>query len=1040
MRKAKWIGIILLLITVVTSIAVLQCKEEQYDHVSAEYIGNNGFGNIDEQGRITIVDSSDPYILYYVESVTANACSIDFAESFADERFVQLFYASADGKFSEEKTIISQLNAGASELTFLLPQESISFLRVDFQLAEGTQIAVPGVCMLVRNEEQSYSINRLLTTDNLKKDMKLSFFFLCVLCVWCVLEKNREKSFTVSCGKYVKWILLGICALFILSFAIKTFPLHCKLNLQNVESEIEIQEESLPEEQVFPIYEKGLFYRIPVSNLVNHLKVVSEDDLLEVTTKLYYNNFIVGDATITQTADREYDIALQYQTTKIRIIAIGTMLFDIVAGIILLLWLKSKIKDNMRITFDSFDKLADVVYQSVILSCLFNLFLNFGQKIWQTGGFTHDEIVFLSVALVGVMALIRTVENNRWALIFSFLIIGTALIMSIYHMTAYISVDEPLSYAKCTFLKKHDMWDWEYGCSKMDYVIMGSVWALIRDETFHTIQMAKLLRWLVAVALLSHFCMFIVRKVKYSARISKGFLFTTSFVLLCISPVMLVAIKHYNYDFFSLIFGIGAVLYGVRALEQENKWYAWIAFFMAAFATSEKVVAYPLLLLMIVELIWVENRNHSRSFLHAAKIAIKAHGWLLLFSELTNLYIQYYLRGDIFPNTTLSQIWGNLFSYSLHFVKIIFRSSSTMIYIWAVILSILITMIGYYVFVVLGMIWNRYYKQIKFVRYAEAIILAILFVIGGCLTYRNPFALMSQELDYAGVECSVTFLIAIGTIMPICTMVFFIGYCVKKYAYLPIYDFILLFTAVVSPFAFAFAFRDQTHQLVRAGYRYQNIWIMAFVLCVFLLTIQYVLESCMWKKAAVNGMLLLVCGVIMLEAVPFQPAYTTFVPLWARGVDYDRIVDLEHATIGFPSGWGEDTMLAGEAVKEYIDSEDLHYDEVKLYVDYPGEWTQKPGYFEILRMPGSFDLDTSIIQYELEDIPVADNDFYAFSRQGMKVGNMEYVLPPAEYQPIITIKQANLTKIWIYTGAQIKDYLYEVRNNAYENPYLFGRL
>ena len=1039
MRKAKWIGIILLLITVVTSIAVLQCKEEQYDYVSAEYIGNNGFGNIDEQGRITIVDSSDPYIVYYVESVTANACSIDFAESFADERFVQLFYAGADGKFSEEKTIISQLNAGASELTFLLPQESISFLRVDFQLAEGTQIAVPGVSMLVRNEEQSYSINRLFTTDNLKKDIKLSFFFLCVFCVWCVLEKNREKSFTVSCGKYVKWILLGVCALFILSFAIKTFPLHCKLNLQNVDSEIEIQEESLPEEQVFPIYEKGLFYRIPVSNLVNHLKVVSEDDLLEVTTKLYYNNFIVGDATITQTADREYDIALQYQTTKIRIIAIGMMLFDIVAGLILLLWLKSKIKDNMRITFDSFDKLADVVYQSVILSCLCNLFLNFGQKIWQTGGFTHDEVIFLSIAIVFIMALVREVEKNVNVLVLTFIGLTTVLGMSIYRITSFFSVDELISIWEQVDLKNDILVHWGEGTSRCSYIILGTIEALIKDERYKTGEFAKLLHWFIGILILALLCFYIVRGCNDKLKRAHGIVYCMLFSLITLSPVVLVALKNYNYDLFSMLFGAAAVVFGIYAWERESIPLAWSALMMVILATAEKVIAYPLLLVIIVELIWIKcHKNHS--LLRVMFFSLKIHVCIVIISLAMNLYMQYVLRDDLFPNITIHDISCTLFSYARHFAIMLFHGGSLTSYLHAFLLGIVVTVIGYYILVLIETISQRFCNLAEKIGYMEIVVFLLLFILEGCYIYRHPTIRTSQQMDYAGLANAATFLIGIGTIVPIAFLFALSRKCIRKFRYPLIFDCIFSFTGVVAPFAFAFLFREDTYQFIRAGYRYQNIWIVSFSICVCILFVRCISEMQIWHTRNGNVLLGVMVCVVIVEALPFQPAYTTFIPLWARGVDYDRVVDLEHATIGFPSGWGEDTMLAGEAIKEYIDSEDLHYDEVKLYVDYPGEWTQKPGYFEILRMPGSFDLDTSIIQYELGDIPVADNDFYAFSRQGMKVGNMEYVLPPAEYQPIITVKQANLTKIWIYTGAQIKDYLYEVRNNAYENPYVFGRL
>ena len=58
----------------------------------------------------------------------------------------------------------------------------------------------------------------------------------------------------------------------------------------------------------------------------------------------------------------------------------------------------------------------------------------------------------------------------------------------------------------------------------------------------------------------------------------------------------------------------------------------------------------------------------------------------------------------------------------------------------------------------------------------------------------------------------------------------------------------------------------------------------------------------------------------------------------------------------------------------------------------------------------------------------------------MKIGNMEYIIPPAEFEPIIVIKQANFTKIWIYRGSEIKEYLYHIWDTREHNPFLVGNL
>lgn len=1032
MRKSRLLISILLAVILLGHIAYFQGREASYDTYGTTYITNNGV-NV-HNSIVTVQDDNDPYLVYAPNETLGDICRVEFSEPFECDMAIQLFYAKPQQGFCEEQVYTAWMSAGASDISFLLPEDEIAFLRIDLPLTKGQEIGLPVVSVLRQNSNYRFRVSHLWNRENRAENVKSLIIMVSYILLIVLLEKSRTREIKININRTKRYLLLVSGVIFGVWLLIAVFPLNYKLNIPYSGSAVIENKTANSKDYFFNIYSKGQYLRIPLGDRIYEVDFSTEEEITQEKAVVYYNNIIVGDGDIKYQGGNSYHISLQYQDDRIRYIIVGTVFVDIFC-VILLVWFcrRKMLNQPDKIRTIDVDLISDAFIQVGILFIFFYLIkYHAGEWIYENF-FTQKELSFLMIAVTVVMLLLRIVEKNWRVIIALSGPIMVVLSMSIYRLTSFISIDEPINYVDDMFIMDSDMLKWEEGTSRANYLIMGTIWSFVKNDQLHTPEMAKLFHWLCGGLIISFLCFFIAKKVCVNSRISKGYVFALCFTVITLSPVTLMALKNYNYDMFSLLFGVAAVVTGLYALDTSSTKTIWWALFWAILATAEKVIAYPVMMFLVMELIWLYCNQKPKSIGSVCIIAIKAHLFILGISYAMNLYLQYFLRKDLHPHLTVNNITCTLFSYARYFLSILINNCS---YLGAVIFSIIITIFGFYVF------YGLYYLVVKkpvIIRIVRILALCVLGAAVGMTIYR-VYCVTYIKTDGNhfgfGQDYIVTFFSALATVallLALCTQCLS---TIGRLNYPLYYDFVLMFLGIMAPVSFGVLQLDRLDKTLRGGYRYQNIWIAAFSVVIMILAFNYLFKSAIFRSWITVTLAWLMLISVIVEAMPFQPSYTIFIPFWARGVDYDRTVSIENTPIGMPTGWGEDTMIAGQAIEQYLVENDMVFDEVNLLMNYPGQWTTKPSNFYVYQMPGTINHETSLIQYGKNEIPVNENDFYVFCLQGIKIGNMEFSLPPKEYIPIITIRQANITKIWIYSGAQIKDFLFAERDNIDTNEFI----
>lgn len=763
---------------------------------------------------------------------------------------------------------------------------------------------------------------------------------------------------------------------------------------------------------------------------------------------LYYGSIRIGEIdkeNIYNTEDGLYG-RITYSSRRIFFVAVlYALIFLIVSWCIYKMLFHFKFH---RITLKAQNEQIKLMYVTLIYILSIFLLKNTMNIIKISNG----EILAMGIGLYITLLIIYSVVKELKLAVLSSAGAFVGLYIAVNNMTSFLTVDENRAITEQARLSTDILRHWELGSSRLNYIIMGSAWKVIKwiapyDNLVLDFKLGKLIHWICGVVLIAILVKVIVCG---SLRSNKKNVMCSRYIIIwffiVISPTMLTILKNYNYDLFAVMFGCLAVFTLLTAFEKLNVHLARVAVGLSCLATLEKIIAEPVMVICMIMYVYIAIAGHEKFIYKALKETIKINAYICTVSLMCNLYIQYILRNDWFPNYKLTNVLGPLLELLNKIVTKVFANiGEKRALLMAGGMNVLIVLIGAIVIHVVTELYKKE-KNRKFIRcivkcitivVVSTTIIGIIETYLQKYTYFYPYYKQNKNvyMTYASAIAKIfhynalnqiqfyaksclAMLIVFVNAMPTYIVILLILVCIwlkkiKGKSEMFLLGIIGIFGSII-PVLYGMICMEPNP-------RYQNLYIIIITICVLIVFLKRFDTKLIPQICTYVG-LTLTC----IEVVEFAPANTGFFPYWNINHCQYNNVEIGKMTIGWYGGWGEDIALAGEKIEKYIDDNQLNYETVNMYMNYHGSWLNNIGY-NVYFMPGSEYLGTGNIEnLDISSFSLEKNDFYVFVRWGCIAGMTDYTVPPGEYEPIITIKRRGAIEVWIYTGDQLEQYFQSV--------------
>ena len=644
------------------------------------------------------------------------------------------------------------------------------------------------------------------------------------------------------------------------------------------------------------------------------------------------------------------------------------------------------------------------------------------------------------------------------------------LYVSIDRLTVFLSTDEPRAINEQAKLIDDILRHWNFGNARTNYIIMGTFSRLLPTflrsiPDLSVYQIFKLAHWFAGIMII-----YVIARIvsthffSLHRRTQRAFSFFIVFLSLLLLPTVLTTLKNYNYDMFSLLFGLLGFVITLVAMQTRSKKRFFQAFTALFLAAQEKELASPLCYVAMALHVFVSLQASSRkAFLPAVRTAFRqavcAYGYFVLLSFSSAIYLGI-LRDGAFPVINLENTLSPLISALVFLTRIVPVSSAPwIIAVAASVLVIFMVALAGGVLHLLSLLHPTQRMRMG-LRTILAAIPCILLLAGVVATYAVPYTTVVpiSLWDNASLHHGV-----------MNDYVYYIEASTKAGSFLKMVaaEYSVFAQNLTTPIllcallAFLAIVRQRTSPLLAIAWciaslfplaytalgitplpRYINLYIGIFALCTVLICMQFLLSSLQWKKRSVWACLL--AGVMLAEIQFFGPAYAgTFVALW-NVQPYPAYVQegvLYHSLVG---GWGEYTALAGDRITQYLHANNLPTDDVNIFTDYKGTWltnqdaipiTLFPTYYEIVPDYASRGYDEKVGLFEV--FSFRPEDYYVFTRWSTIRNLSRIPFPPSDIEPLLTITHRGIPCCWIYRGNQLEKHILSQNNmlpSGYERP------
>lgn len=590
-------------------------------------------------------------------------------------------------------------------------------------------------------------------------------------------------------------------------------------------------------------------------------------------------------------------------------------------------------------------------------------------------------------------------RTNNWLIIAGCALLGGIFLWnSIADVTAFLTIDEPNAIYEQSDFQSSNFRHWYLNVSYMNFAIMGTVWRfvpkiLITEPYIQVEQMAKLLHWICGIGLLFIIVDQVEKHLINNEKWNKAIVYTFVLVGILAIPVVPEALKNYNYDLFSMLFGIlGIVELHVFLIKKEKK-YAFNAMLCLTSGIIEKVIVFPAWFMGAAIVGYAiskkENSLIKNKYAKMLSSACKVVGISIVYVYLIQKYVFSVLR-EVSPISGIGNAIGMFFSTFNLGIKVmnkIFHITVTGNY--GLVCSAVVYIIGLWTLIII----MDFVKQKK-CRMSNAFgYLILIFVVVGIINrILLPFFTSQSNhftwLNFCGmfIEAFPTFILMIiigaiiASIKGICSKEWIIGMLLTGCGMSIVYT--------VSGVSSA---------------RYSDLYIALFALYAFIIicNLNIALKDWLVKVIAVVG-----CFVTLLEIAGSQPAFTYFVPYW-------NVIPSTIQNRELFAYWGENWVVMLDVLSDYCEENDIDERQITLNCSYPGSVLLNS-------------TDINVGQYwwrteGYEENKLTEDQYFVFENRSVQREQITYGLP-VDVEPVITVKYHGTITARIYKGSDLQKY------------------
>ncbi len=650
-------------------------------------------------------------------------------------------------------------------------------------------------------------------------------------------------------------------------------------------------------------------------------------------------------------------------------------------------------------------------------------------------------------ALIFALAIMVTFFiKTGWSVLKSISVVLVAAPVLLFSITDIVSIatcDETYICFEPVDILNNSLFQWKLTAFRTTDLFIGIPMAVVSSTTGFTkdilVMIAKILHWFITLFIMILISTHLTRTIEKSDKYSTLFIFC----LMSIFPVVLLALKVFNYDAFSMMLGCLAI---ILLLDQNLKSKARfiVSIVLLALASQEKLIASPLLWIAIF---WAgfhyslkeqKGRNVAVSaFIYSAGGTFLASGVFTL-----SFIIMSAVRKGTMPSYSPVSILAPMTNAFWPVLRSLKQTSSAEAGTWIDVLYLplyitsMVILTGLFCSIS-GLVLHYIRSGIPGFRdflhknssraCGTVMLVAVLLGIGSSLfikAYLYPYFPIPAGHYIPTLlfnSAAVHFEAASGFEH----ILHFIGYAYAVFfsAIPTVWLLVVIFLSILK-FYDKRAVDFSTEQIettkhytlilillipalygifqIPIGARYLNLFLLAFLLITasdFLRTIK-VLST---KRK--NFLYVIILVLIFAEVFPFRPIAASFRPWWLSYSESYMKNPSRGQLNPWGMGWGEEVSLAGRRLVDMYKEKGEDASQIRLYSNYMGDWFRRKPNIPIILT------DTAKV------FTYGEHDYYLLNRMGITQSQLPF---PESVKPYMTLDFRGYVQAWVFRGSDIR--------------------
>lgn len=639
------------------------------------------------------------------------------------------------------------------------------------------------------------------------------------------------------------------------------------------------------------------------------------------------------------------------------------------------------------------------LFMAAIIVLLVNkVFLAFDIK----GLIEKEEVDCLIFACAIVCTHLSFHTENRKMLCLAALCVAVGMSFSVLYMTSYFTVDESRAINEQLSLQSDVLRHWYMQNAHTNYLIMGSFFQMIPSGILEGLsisskQFAKIIHWFMSFMVI-HLTIVYMTKRFFDVKNKKNILLilASCYSAMFLLPVFNMAMANYNYDLFSCIFGVSAVVVIWYAYETKSLHCASGAVILCTLAVQEKILVLPLL--FVLSVLWLDiyctikgEKNRKAGWLGSVYVILMQIG-VLLFTDWWVLSVL--LKGK--TSWRLSSMLKPILLVEKQMIGPVIEGDTARTAI-ALLILWLGLIVARKIYDILRKMIEKCHIEIYLVRLFGVLVL-LFYVIGVIFTYLNVERYTTNGSVIYMLKHIQIFVANFPTVFLIASVVWLIW---------QIYTgstswfrmFMLFFLTYIMSGLYTVMGKYNTR-------RYMNLYIMSFMVVqvvLILLTIERLEITRIKRYVALLGLVL-----TLAEVFPsIKYGFTIFHPYWDMTIYQNGISR---------TGWGSLRAWYGMEIEKYCKEQGIDVSTISICTAYGGGWSDNYAKIPIYSLMNNID--------QLKNEMTSDKIFYCVESQCLIqrkefLGGLDF--PIEEVEPLIYVRYRGVPVAYIYRGDQLKD-------------------